>query len=293
MVSQTDFDAFIEMAWNDHADQPEVVAERLQQSLASIEEPQRIAPYARLVTHVFGEHLARWNDGITLLESIRHCSGWHDIPADHDTLKRNVAALHYAAGNPAALAGLAAEDRVTALAIATSALMGQNDYAGAINSFEQAVQQADPGWAASSPAFRALAVGGNNLACGLEEKNDRDEIQSQGMVSAATAALKYWTLAGTWLQQERAEYRLTRSLLKAGRSVEAVAHAQQCIAICAANGAAPFEHFFGHAALAMAQRANHETALFQASRVQALHFYAQVPADEQVWCATDLTALED
>jgi hypothetical protein len=293
MVSKTDFDGFIETAWNDHAAQAEAVAERLHQSLALIEAPERIAPYARLVTHVFGEHLARWNDGITLLESMRQCSGWRDAAADQDLLKRYIAALHYAAGNPAALAGLAAEERVTALAIATAALMGQNDYAGAISTFEQAVQLVDPAWTATSPSFRALAVGGNSLACGLEEKPDRDEVQSQGMVSAAAAALKYWTVAGTWLEQERAEYRLCNSLLKAGRSAEAITHAQQCLAICAANGAAPFEQFFGYAALAMAQRANHDTALFLASRAQALHFYAQVPADEQVSCATDLAALED
>ena len=40
-----------------------------------------------------------------------------------------------------------------------------------------------------SPALRALAVGGNNLAATLEEKPDRDARETRGMVDAARAAL--------------------------------------------------------------------------------------------------------
>jgi len=291
MMSKMDFENFIETAWNDHADQPEVVAVRLQESLAEITESERIAPYARLVTHVFGEHLARWSDGIALLESIRHCSGWDDAGSDAATLGRNIAVLDYCAGNLTALSGLSGEDRVAVLATASSALAGQGDYTRAINAFQQAEQAFDAGWLATSPAIRALAVNGNNLAVALEEKSVRDAFESQGMVAAAVAGLKYWTLAGTWLQQERAEYRLAKSLLKADRRAEAVDHAQRCVAICVAHEATPFEHFFAYAVLAIAQRAARDIDAYQLSREQALRFYQRIPVDEQVWCAVDLTEL--
>ena len=51
------FDELIDTAWNDHADRPEEVAERLESSLSIVETAAHVAPYARIVTHVFGEHL--------------------------------------------------------------------------------------------------------------------------------------------------------------------------------------------------------------------------------------------
>ena len=65
--------------------------------------------------------------------------------------------------------------------------------------------------------------------------------------------MRYWRLAGTWLEEERAEYRLTRSLLQAGNHEGAVEHAHRCIDVCAANEAPPFERFFGYVVLAIAQ----------------------------------------
>ena len=64
-------EAFIDAAWTDHADRPEEVAERLAGALPQLQSKVDIPPFARIVTHVFGEHLARWNTGIDLLLSLR------------------------------------------------------------------------------------------------------------------------------------------------------------------------------------------------------------------------------
>lgn len=292
MISKSDFDAFIETAWTDHVDQTERVAERLQQSLGWLDESERIAPYARLVTHVFGEHLARWDDGVALLDALRGCSGWRGSDADEGAVRRGVAVLQYSAGKPGQLDDLSTEDQIAVLATASTAILGRGDYHRAITTFQLAEQRVDASLPVGAAAFRTLAIGGNNLAAGLEEKAERDTFESQGMVAAAEAGLKYWTLAGSWLQQERAEYRLTRSLLKAGRSQEAIEHAQACLALCAANDAAPFEHFFGFAVLAIAQRTHGDASAFEAARAQAREFYTRVPAEEQAWCADDLAQLE-
>ncbi len=57
------FDAFIEAAWNDHGDRPAEVADRLEASTGIVATADQIAPYARLATHVLGEHLGEWERG--------------------------------------------------------------------------------------------------------------------------------------------------------------------------------------------------------------------------------------
>ena len=59
----------------------------------------------------------------------------------------------------------------------------------ALATYRQALHGAEAGLPADSPAIRALAIGGNNLAAALEEKTDRTPAQTAGMVDAARAAL--------------------------------------------------------------------------------------------------------
>jgi hypothetical protein len=66
------------------------------------------------------------------------------------------------------------------------------------------------------------ATGGNNLAVSLEGRSPRSAYETQGMLMAAEGALQYWKQAGTWLEEERAEYRLARSRLQAGETAAAV-----------------------------------------------------------------------
>jgi len=282
------FDTFIEAAWNDHGDQPREVADRLLHSMHIIETAEQIPPYARLLTHVFGEHLGEWKQGVAALETLRTVTAFDRSPAVTGAVNRSVAVLRYAGGDQAALDPLPLDDRVSALATVSSALAARQQFDLAIAAYSDALALAHPGLPSGSPAIRALAVGGNNLAAALEEKKDRDASQTSGMVAAAESGLKYWKEAGTWLEEERAEYRLARSLLQAGRAQSAVQSAMRCIAVCKANGAPAFEQFFGYAVLALAQRAAGDVAGFEASRDQARRLFELVPADERQWCASDL-----
>ena len=147
------------------------------------------------------------------------------------------------------------------------------------------------GPAGASPALTALAVGGNNLAAALEERPQRSAEEAAAMVGAAASALKYWRLAGSWLEEERAEYRLARSLLQAGRCDEAQAAARRCIEVCLRHAAPPFELFFAHAVLALGLRAGGAAAAAEAAREEALRQYRLVAAAEQAWCAAELKEL--
>ena len=285
-----EFEQFIRTAWADHGDHPDDVAERLALSLDRVEFAVHVAPFAGIVTHVFGEHLARFDDGVELLESMRRLPACHGQPEAVGVLSRGVAALRYASGEERALDVLAPQDRISVLANASGAILGRLEFVRAIAAYDEALQLASK-YRPEARAQRSLAVAGNNLASGLEAKAERSAAETAGMLRAAEGALEYWALAGTWLETERAEFRLTRSLLQAGQAAAAVEHARRCIAICAANDAPPLERFFGEAVLAIAQRGAGDQPAFMAARKRALALFAQVPDDEQQWCAPELKEL--
>jgi tetratricopeptide (TPR) repeat protein len=275
------FAAFLEAAWNDHADHPQEVADRLENSLSVVAAPENVAPFARLLTHVFGEHLGQWHRGVALLASLRALPANDGSLPVEGALTRSVATLRYVGGENSVLAPLSAEMRVEVLATAASAFAGRKEFGRAIAAYAEALQLAQAGVPAKSPAIRALAVGGNNLAAALEEKEDRDEDETEGMIVAANGGLRYWKEAGTWLEEERAEYQLARCLLQAGNPAAAIQSAWRCVEVCKRNNAPAFEQFRGHAVLALAQRDAGDADLFEVSRQQALALFEQLPQDEK------------
>lgn len=285
------FDEFMQTAWSDHADRADEVAARLAASVHVVATASQIPRYAGLVTHVYGEHLGQWSGGVALHEALRGSPAFDGSPDARGAIDRGIAALNYCAGDTSSLLPLAADDRVSVLAVVSSAKLGRHDHAGALAAYDEALRGAQGGLPAGSPAVRSLAIGGNNLAAALEEKQDRDDAQTAGMLRAAAAGLKYWTLAGGWLEQERAYYRLTRCLLQAVQPAAAVASARRCLDVCTANKASDFENFFANAVLALALRAAGDATGYASSRAQALACYAKVPPDEQKWCAVELREL--
>ncbi len=179
------FDAFLETAWNDHGDRPQEVADRLASSLHVVETAEHIPPFARILTHVYGEHLGQWDRGVALLESLRRAPAFDGSAAAAGALDRSIATLHYAGGETSVLEPLAPEDRIGVLALAASALSGRNEMNRAIAAYTEALQLAHAGLPPGSAAIRALAIGGNNLAAALEEKKDRDAAETAGMLVAA------------------------------------------------------------------------------------------------------------
>lgn len=282
---------FTQSAWADHADAPAEVAQRLATSLHRIGGADDIASYARLVVHVYGEHLGDWRGGIGLLESMRRLPAFDGSAAARGPIDRGIATLLYASGHQEAIDGLCGEDRVQVLAAAAAILTERGLLEAAASALEAALDGAGAGLPAGSPATRVLAVAGNNLAAALEGRATLDEAHTAWMLRAAETGLVYWRQAGTWLEEERAEYQLARCLLRAGRAGEAAEHARACSAICAANDAPAFERFFGDAVLALACRAAGDAAGFEASRRAALAWHGQVPAEERGWCAREFGEL--
>lgn len=291
-----DFATMLTAAWNAHGDHPEDAARTLASSLALIQSDDHITNFARVATHVFGEHLGQWQRGIALLDSLRELpafAGGADVSA---ALRRNIATLRIAGGEGLDLTYLNAEDRAIVFANAAAAFAGRNELSKAIDAYAQALDAANADLPDGSPAFRALAVAGNNLASSLEEKflkdkRDLNTDETAGMLNAARGALKYWQIAGTWLEHERAEYRLARSLLCAHEPALAVVHAQRCLDVCNDRDAPALEQFFAHAVLALAQRAAGDMERFAALRSSALASYQLVESAQQAWCRQELKEL--
>jgi tetratricopeptide (TPR) repeat protein len=287
----TDLDALLKAAWNEHGDAPQTVADRLVAHCNRVETSAQVAPFVRLLVHVYGEHLGQWQEGVELLTTLRQQLAFAPDAAATAALEKAVATLRFAGGDANALEGLEGPLRASALATAASAFAGRNEMARAIAAFTEALRIAELGLPAGSPTLRDIAVTANNLAATWEEKTDRQPSETTAMLLAAHAALKYWKLAGTWLEEERAEYRLARSLLQAGQADAAMEPAQRCVDVCQRNGAPAFELFFGYAVLGIAQRAAGQIDAFAHSRSAALAQWQQVPEADREWCQNDLDEL--
>ncbi len=285
-----DFDAFIETAWKDHADQAEAVAERLARAAADeIPTPAHAIALAQLATHVFGEHLGRCDDGIALLLALGQASAAKNEEAAR-AIERNVAVLRLVGGDETAPAFFTEQDRAAVLAGAAAALAGRGDLVRAGACLAQA-QSLAAELAASSPAQRVLAVAGNNIAATLEEKTQLDPGQTAAMLKAARIGLESWKIAGTWLEEERAHWMLARCLAKAGEPEAALHHATVCREICVAHQAPAFEHFFACALLAQVHTALGAESAAATSRRAALDWHAQLSEEERGWCEQEFAAL--
>lgn len=287
-----DFDTFVSQAWNDHAEDSPAVATRLQeQALTLVAEAAQVPRLAQLAHHVLGEHLGRWEDGLRFLAQLSAlpvCAGEADVGQG---LRRHVASLQIAAGQADPGAGFDASERIRIGALAAGDL-ARHDAVRAAALLEDALAQADlAGLPAADLSHRVLAITGNGIACTLEEASQRNEVERRLMIRAAQVARRQWEVAGTWMEVERAEYRLARSWQQAGDLAQARQHAQACLEIVQAHDNPPLEAFFGWEALGLVEgaagnRAGHALALRNAQQA-----FEALPAEDKDWCQASLTAL--
>ena len=286
-----DYDSFIDQAWAEHATDPAAVAARLQaQGLPQVTEAARIVPMAHLAHHVLGQHLGHWQDALQVqqqLAALPCCPADGDVPA---ALRRFSSSLALAAGQDDR-AAMAASDRVRVTVMAAASL-AEHDTARASALLHEAV--GDTQAAAlpdSDPGIRALAANANNIAGALEEKAQLSPAERELMIEAAQVAGRFWQRAGTWLEHERAEYRLALVWLRAGDPALARQHAQQCLDIVAAQQGPALEQFFGWVALGRVERAAGNTAGQTAAQAQAEAAFAGLSEGDKGWCRASLDLL--
>ena len=290
------FDSFIDAAWRDHGDDARAVAKRLGDGIAMLGDESQMVKLAAIAHHVYGEHLGEWRAGIAFVEYLAKLP-MYDVRGESGHALRRFASSLALSENEGSEFGelidsLTPSDRIRVSAMAASNL-SQRDTPRATRLLEQALDDARRAKLDSTdPMNRALAVAGNNVACTLEEKTERSSAERDLMILAAQAARHYWQLAGTWVETERAEYRLAMSWIKAGEPDRAREHAQWCIDIVAANDGDATERFFGWEALAQVERAAGDPEGFSQALTHAREAFAALPESDKAWCAESLDKLQ-
>jgi len=288
-----DFATFHSKAWNDHATAAREVAQRLSQGMPLVTTESQLTQLANLAQHVHGSHLGEWRAGTAFIEGLAALPLLQPEGASGKSLRRCLASLALAAGDEhaASLGSLSPSDRIRVGAMAASDL-AEHDVARSMGLLQAALDEAArAGLAAADPIHRALAVAGNSLACTLEEKADRSTEERALMILAAQTARHHWAIAGTWLETERAEYRLAMTWLQAGDPAQARTHAQNCLDIVAANEGAALERLFGWEALGLVERAAGNATGHAQALTRAREAFAVLGEDDKSWCAASLAKL--
>lgn len=288
-----DFDNFLDQAWTDHAEHAAAVAERLvDPGLALLQQEDQVLPLAALALHVHGQHLGRWAEGLAFQLRLAALPLVAAGGATAAALQRFAAVMRLAGGRADERAGLAPSEatRITAMA---AAALGVHDTARARALLEEATAaSAAHALPDADPAVRALAIAGNGIAGSLEDLPVRSAAERALMILGAETARVYWARAGTWLETERADYRLAKTWLKAGDAARALHHAQQCLDTVQAHGKVALEHFFGLEVLGLAQRAAGDDAAFAATLVQLRVTFDALAEGDKGWCRPTLAAFE-
>ena len=285
----------LSQAWHDHGDDPRGVALRLPQLLSWVQDEQNIAEFTGLTHHVLGEHLAAWSEGLALLEELRALPTFEVTGPSGQSVMRAAASLRLSQGSADVRPQLSVSDAVRVGAMAASNL-AQHDTPRAMQLTREvlasAAQATAGGLPDTDPMHRAVAISCNNLAATLEELAQRSDGQRELMLQAAQGARVQWAIAGTWLETERAEYRLALCWLKADNATQAMFHARACLAIVEANGAVAFERFFAGEALAIAAKALGDKVAFSNALDIARNAFAALSEDDRSGCQTTLDLLE-
>lgn len=279
--------SFLDQAWAEHGDDAAAVAQRLPQALALVRDDDGVTRLAALGHHVLGEHLGQWSQGWQWLQQLADL-GLHQA-AGGAALACCQASLRLCSGqgDDRPQLGAGERSRVSAMAAAN---LGVSQVERAL-AYLQAAEAEATGLSDADLAVRALAANANNLAVTLQALKPLPAAQRELMLHAALLARRQWQRAGGWLELERADYRLALCCLAAGDAVQAMQHAQHCMAVVRDQGEPPLELFFAAEALALAAAALGDDVARQAALQTArASFDALQPAD-QAWCRATLDQL--
>jgi hypothetical protein len=284
------FETYINQAWADHATQSVKVAEGFASATKFVETNEQLAQMVNLVTHVMGEHLAKWNEGIELLGTLKANPKFEAGTETERAIHRSIEVMKIGGGQPPSLSGFSTSDQIRIMAVAGSALSERNAMK-AKELLTKSLELARTGLDQKDPANRGLAVTGNNLACALEQKSDRNQAETDLMILAAQTGRKYWELVGTWLEVSRAEYRLAMTFLQAQDLNRAFDHAQTCVELCQNNKAGEMDMFYCYEALALVEKARGNEIGFTKAVDQVKRYFDLLSAEDKSWCEKSLKKL--
>ena len=281
------FKEYLSGAWSIHATEPKKVAEEFKNNFALMETEEDVMAMSRLIVHVCGEHLGEWEKGSDLLRKIKN----NATIKDKSEMNRYVAILNLGNNPNTSIDNFSPSDQARIYTATASALANLGGLKNAEKFLKRASEIVSQQLSAEDPANKAIAMAGNNIACSLEDKSERSAAEVDLMITAATLGRKYWEIAGSWKEVERAEYRLAHTFMKAQKLDVALSHAEKCLKIVEANGTDPLETFYAYEALAIVHQALKNSLGFD----NALHgmkgAFDQLSSGDQEGCKIALEKL--
>ncbi len=241
MSFKTDIDAFINQSWQQHEAQPQQTYTQLEQALSEVEDTNHAERILPLMLHTSIGHLHDPKQFLTSLDKLENGVASQCMVRQ----RAKTVAQYFVDQTTDHIVDLEDVDQRRVFAQIANELSAMNELEQASIWLAKAANGIDSDQTAE-PLARSIAITGNNLACQYEELETRSEAQVERMLEAAKLALENWKVAGGWMQEERAEYRLAMSLLKAGNPLQAKVHADRCEVICRENGEDAFELFYAH-----------------------------------------------
>lgn len=282
------FNDYLNEAWEKHQDHTEKVFNEFPQYFSLCEKDEDVLSLAHLITHVCGEHLGKWYDGIVLLETLLTEKPITDLSG----FNRFKAILNLCADKNYSLAGFSDSDQARILASCASALTSHKELERAGRYLKKADLIVKEKLKDNDPAIKAMAMTGNNLACSLEEKEDKGKEEIELMKTAAHIGRVFWEKAGTWLHLERAEYRLAKTYLNANEPDVAKTHAINCLSIIEKHGDDPLELFFAHEVLALCAEALNDQNCVEKHIHQMENYFSRLNHDDQCWTRQTLDKIK-
>jgi len=263
----TTFRAWLDQAWQRHADDPRSVADELAARATAMPDDAEGAEAVRLAEHTMLAHL----DDSAALQAF--LAALPPTPALAPGITRARWAMATLAGTDAPELPDAARWRGLHSVLAALVRRGRCTEARERLLADEAAAAAH----ADVDARKGYAVTAHNLALDLRLGPRGDAARDALMIEAAELEKRAWTAAtGHWMNIERADYHLAMCHAAMGQSGPAVAHAQACLDCCVAQGAEPSERFFAHECCVHAQRAAGNAQAAQAHRDQMVALLAQV-----------------
>jgi tetratricopeptide (TPR) repeat protein len=282
------FTEYLNTAWSIHASEPRKVADEIKQNFNLMESDEDVMSIIRLIVHVYGEHLGEWTKGIELLRKLKN----NATIKDQSEMKRSVAILTLGNNPNLSIDEFSPSDQVRIYASTAQALAHLGGLKNAAKFLSLAAELCISQVTKEDLANKTLAMAGNNMACSLEEKIERNSTEIELMISAAKIGRQFWEIAGTWKEIERAEYRLAQTYLKAGLLDESLAHAHKCFEINTQNGSEPLEIFFSYEAIALVEKAQNKVDASLKSIEKMKTIFLSLSVDDQAWCQETLDKVQ-
>lgn len=283
-----DFKQYIDHAWSIHATETKSVFDSLGDGEKLIIANDNIPVLARLITHVCGDHLGLWEKGIEKLQNLKLNPCYVNNTESEFSIVRLIATLKICSRELKDVSHFSVSDQVRMLAQAAGMISEHGQISRATDYFKRSLEMANQGLEKEDPAHRALAVTGNNLACTLEEKKDRSELETELMILAAQAGRKFWEIAGGPSEVASAEYRLSQSYLQASQIEKSFEHAKLSVEACELNQCSNLDFFFGYEAMALAEKARNNDNAYSKAVEKIKLYFEQLSEDDKKWCQKTL-----